>query len=129
MDPIDQELSALYESVRGGLLRKEDRARRRRMAGAARELDFKPGTDLRAIASNLDRLAPADVHKYELLIGSQMLHYCLNTRAGNALGVIADYEGKDPVQVIADPIAAAWARQVQLEQAPARRKKKPKGLQ
>jgi len=53
MDPIDQELSGLYEGVREGLLRKEDRSRRKRMASAVRELDLKPGTDLGAMARNL----------------------------------------------------------------------------
>jgi len=124
MDPIDQELSGLYEGVREGLLRKEDRSRRKRMASAVRELDLKPGTDLGAMARNLPRLSPEYVRRYELLIGNEMLLYCLNTRTGNALAGVAHREGKDPFQVITDLIADAYARQVQLEKARVRRKPK-----
>jgi hypothetical protein len=93
------------------------------MADAARELDLKPGSDLRALVTRLDKnFSPEDQHGFELMIGTQMLFYCFNTHAGNALARVATDERKDPPTVIADLIVAANARRVQLEKAPAQRK-------
>jgi len=103
--PIDTELSGLCEAVREDLLRKEDRSRQRRRVDAARELDLKPGTDLGGLFRRFEELSVEDRAGFELLIGAQMLQYCLSTRAGNLLGVVAAAEGKDPYEVVANLIA------------------------
>jgi len=104
-EPIDTGLSGLCEAVREDLLRKEDRSRQRRRVDAARELDLKPGTDLGGLFRRFEELSVEDRAGFELLIGAQMLQYCLSTRAGNLLGVVAAAEGKDPYEVVANLIA------------------------
>lgn len=127
MDPIDEELPELYATLRESLRRKADRSRRKRMSSAACELDFKPGTRLGVLASRLAELAPNDVEKFELIVGTQMLSYCLSTRAGNALGSVAAAEGHDPFEAIVSLIAKAHAYQKQYEAVRGAKKKSAKG--
>jgi hypothetical protein len=107
MDPLDDELAALNASVRASLLQKEDRSRHRRMLKAARELALKPGTKLGYLMRHLDELPPEDFRRVEDLIYSHMIYYCLNTRIGTMLSILAEAKGEDPPFVLAAKIQRA----------------------